>query len=256
MQESAVYQDLSRPQFQNVFDLTITYRHNSDVFYKYGALVNKTTKEKIKPNEFLEYKHQAVNLTEVTELSKRQKDIAWVVSHCQTPSHREQYVEKMRQHKSLQIDVFGKCGSLTLSRDSGVGESYRKLASEYKFYLSFENAKCFEYITEKFFLALEFGMIPVAMGGLSRQDYEQVAPPHSFVHVDDFSSAQELMWYLDKLSKDSEQYHSYFWWKPFYEFHHKIGTEATCGFCDLLNVPNFSSKNDYKDFTAYWNKCR
>ena len=206
----------------------------------------------------MEYENQTINLSDynITELSKRQKDIAWVVSHCHTPSHREQYVEKMKQQRSLQIDIFGKCGWLELSRDSGVVESYRKLASEYKFYLSFENAKCLDYITEKFFFALEVGIIPIAMGGLSRQDYEQVAPPHSFLHVDDFSSAQELMSYLEKLSEDPEEYHSFFWWKNFYEFHQKIGYEALCEFCDILNAPNFSSKNDYKDFTAYWYKCR
>ena len=61
---------------------------------------------------------------------------------------------------------------------------------------------------------------------------------------------------LTNLSKDPYEYHSYFWWKPYYTFHHNIGLEANCEFCDLLNVPNFSSKNNYKNFTSYWNKCR
>ena len=265
-----MYQDLSKPEFNNIFDVTLTYRHNADIVYRYGALINKTTKEIIKNNDFLKFQNLPINLTNygVTELTKRPKDIAWVVSHCQTPSLREEYVKQMKkQSNSLKIDIFGKCGSKYLSKDSGLEASYGKLASVYKFYLSFENAKCYEYITEKFFLALHSGMIPVAMGGLSKQDYEKIAPPHSFLHIDDFLNVQELMETLNKLSKNPDAYHSYFWWKEYYDVtiyktedpNNFINTRAKCQFCDLLHIPYFyASKNafDYRNFKNYWNKCR
>ena len=121
-------------------------------------------------------------------------------------------------NNGLNVDILGPCGSQSElpSRASGWGAAYPILAKEYKFYLSFENAKCYDYITEKFFAALNVGMLPIALGGLSKQDYEKIAPPHSFIHVDDFSSPFDLMNFLYQLSKKPKDYHSYFWWKSYY----------------------------------------
>ena len=67
-------------------------------------------------------------------------------------------------NNGLEVDILGKCGSQTSglpARTSGWGAAYPILGKEYKFYLSFENAKCYEYITEKFFMALKVGMLPI-----------------------------------------------------------------------------------------------
>ena len=39
-----------------------------------------------------------------------------------------------------------------------------KLLKSHKFYLAFENSVCKDYVTEKFFNALETGIVPVVMG--------------------------------------------------------------------------------------------
>lgn len=51
--------------------------------------------------------------------------------------------------------------------------TYRDTLKPYKFYLSFENTLCKNYITEKFFytFASTDGPIPIALGGLSIADY-------------------------------------------------------------------------------------
>ena len=77
LQESPKYVDLSLPIFQDVFDITMTYRHDSEVPLRYGAFVDKTTKKEIK-NGFLKYyekKHTTANLTtyNISELSERTK---------------------------------------------------------------------------------------------------------------------------------------------------------------------------------------
>ncbi len=48
------------------------------------------------------------------DLSFKTKDIAWIVSHCETDSHRERYVDALRNWTTLQIDVFGECGKENL----------------------------------------------------------------------------------------------------------------------------------------------
>jgi hypothetical protein len=53
--------------------------------------------------------------------------------------------------------------------------TYQTVLKPYKFYLSFENTLCMDYITEKFFyvFASNDGPIPVALGGLSTADYQR-----------------------------------------------------------------------------------
>ena len=45
--------------------------------------------------------------------------------------------------------------------------------------------------------------IPVVFGGSSRRDYDLVAPPHSFIHVEDFDNVQSLADYLHYLATNS-----------------------------------------------------
>ena len=75
--KSKVGKDLSLPIFQDVFDITMTHRHDSEVPLRYGAFVDKTTQQEIK-NEFRKYHEKnlfTTNLTtyNFTELSKRTK---------------------------------------------------------------------------------------------------------------------------------------------------------------------------------------
>ena len=55
-------------------------------------------------------------------------------------------------------------------------------------------------------------MLPVVMGARP-SDYEKVAPPHSYVHVDQFLGPKELADYLRILSKNNTKYEEYFQWK-------------------------------------------
>ena len=114
--------------------------------------------------------------------------------------------------KIIPVDVYGGCGVLECGKveDHNTRECDMMLEENYKFYLSFENSLCSDYVTEKFYRTLSPDIVPVVMGG---GDYKTFAPPKSYIDVADFESPEELAKFLLKLDKDDEEYLSYFWWK-------------------------------------------
>ena len=115
---------------------------------------------------------------------------------------REKYVKELRKY--IPVDIFGACGSLKCE------ENCTSIIKEYKFYLAFENSICDDYVTEKFFRTLTLGIVPVVMGGAN---YTKMAPPKSYIHVNDFETPKHLADYLLFLDKKEDDYQSYFWWK-------------------------------------------
>ena len=123
---------------------------------------------------------------------------------------------------------------------------YKDTFKHYKFYLSFENTRCEEYITEKFFSAMRTKeVIPVALGGASVNDYVNSAPPHSYIHVDEYPSVKSLAQKLEYLSKNETAYKEYFWWTEYYRVtsvwdHFR---SAQCDLCQKLNQVNQGKLN-------------
>ena len=46
--------------------------------------------------------------------------------------------------------------------------------------------------------------------GASLEEYERLAPSHSFIHVDQFKGPKELAEYLLELDSDDDKYNEYF----------------------------------------------
>ena len=57
-------------------------------------------------------------------------------------------VKTMQKH--VPVDIYGKCGKFSCPRTK-TKECYEMIEREYKFYLSFENGLCVDYVTEKLF---------------------------------------------------------------------------------------------------------
>lgn len=126
---------------------------------------------------------------------------------------------------------------------------------EYKFYLSFENSNCPLYVSEKLYNnALGYNdlnhlVVPIVMGP-SKSDYELLAPPSSFIHVDDFESPKELANFLKLLDGDDALYNYYFAWKTVGRF---IDTKFMCRICALANDSELSArKRSYPDIESWW----
>ncbi|CAH1790528.1 unnamed protein product [Owenia fusiformis] len=214
--ESPYSDPIDQSALNGIFNWTCTYRSTSDIHMPYGYVTKKSIPLS-NPSEIF--------------LSKKTKLAVIASSHCGTiPSGRWEYIAELQKYMS--IDVFGKCGK---TPTCGRFDCVQQFAKEYKFYLSFENAKCKEYITEKLFLnAYLSNMVPIVLGGYTRQDYERIAPPDSFIYSGDYKNASILAAYIQSLDKDDSKYLDYFKWRQYYDVTSASDNPA-CLLCKALH---------------------
>ncbi|CAG2058455.1 unnamed protein product [Timema podura] len=220
----------------NFFNWTMTYRYDSDIYRPYGYFrpLNGSSRM-VDPRETsVQWKQPTMSsdtLEEYLNLSKKKtKLVAWFVSN-----------------KYVQVDVYGSCGSMSCSRSRG-GECFQMLDQDYKFYLSFENSLCQDYVTEKLFSIMRHNVVPVVYGGA---DYGRLAPPGSYIDARSFPDARSLAEFLRHLDRTPEEYARYFWWKAHYGVANKTAPFILCQLCQKLNDPGLQPKT-YSDIHQWY----
>lgn len=217
--------------YSGIYNWTATYRHDSDIVAPYEKFVRYNEDVKFLPQN----KSYAEGKT---------KKVAWFVSNCGARNTRKEYAKELSKY--ISVDIYGHCGTLQCPRRNK--KCFEMLNTDYKFYLSFENSNCRDYITEKFFVTgLQHDVIPIVMGG-APEDYARAAPPHSFIHVDDFESPEQLAQYLHKLDQNDDLYNEYFRWKGTGSF---INTYFWCRICGMLHETSRES-HAYRDLEKWW----
>lgn len=220
--------------FDGYFNWTMTYLSSSDFHLRYGEIVALP--------------HAPINQSHISLLRRKAaaaninpgrgktKLAVWLVSNCEAPSNRQDYVRKLQQF--VPVDIFSKdakCGGRDMCpREKNADLCYDLIESTYKFYLSFENSICKEYVTEKFFEMMGRNIVPVVLGGA---DYASIAPAHSYIDALQFSPRQ-LADYLMLLDRNDTLYREYFWWKPYYRVRNLIDTnkQVFCELCAALHA--------------------
>ncbi|XP_013414342.1 glycoprotein 3-alpha-L-fucosyltransferase A-like isoform X2 [Lingula anatina] len=200
---------------KDMINWTATYRHDSTIVAPYEVYVPYNASVLSKP------------LTKNYAAGKTKK-VAWFVSNCGARNGRRQYAEELGKY--IQVDIYGACGDKRCPRSDK--KCFEMLDTDYKFYLSFENSNCRDYITEKFYVnGLGHDVLPITMGA-HPDDYKRVAPPHSYINVDDFESPKALAEYLHELDKNDDLYNEYFRWKGTMR---TINTYFWCRLCAMVH---------------------
>ena len=112
----------------------------------------------------------------------------------------------------MTVDIYGKCGAHHCSRKNE-RECYRNMERHYKFYLSFENSICDDYVTEKFFNILSYNVIPVTFGGANLTALG--APPRTHVDAISFGSVKKVVNYLRTLAREERLGHKFLFFPHF-----------------------------------------
>lgn len=206
--------------YNGMMNWTYTYRLDSDIPAPYGRIRRKVAPE--------------VSATERPlgeGVGNKTKMAAWFVSNCNAHSGRDAVVRGLKKY--MPVDVFGKCSLRKCPNDKNKS-CYKMVEQKYKFYLSFENSLCKDYVTEKFFNILQYRVVPVVYGSA---DYAAMAPPHSYVSALDFPTVSKLAEYLHYLANNDTAYQEYFKWKDEYEVvdQKRISLERICHICLKLH---------------------
>ncbi|XP_060064476.1 alpha-(1,3)-fucosyltransferase C-like [Ylistrum balloti] len=220
------------PQFQKwkrLFNWTMSYRRDADIFFPYGNFTKRTDSEVIDAPDII--------------WENKTRNLGWIVSHCGVASQRLKYGQKLQ--KNIDVDIYGRCGNLFCPRGK-----WKECIGQYKYYSSFENSLCIDYITEKSFrvFSQNIDSIPVTRGA---PDYSIFLPPGSYVDTRNFSSISKLGIFLKKLSDDKESFKSYFNWRRYYKAE-ELGCERSfCELCRRLHNPSEKYEHLYEDIDEW-----
>ncbi|CAH1775855.1 unnamed protein product [Owenia fusiformis] len=215
----------------NYFNWTMTYRSTSDIHIPYG---NSFPKDSPTDN--------GIDYT-----IGKTKMVSAMVSGYQSQNFRMEYIKELENY--IQVDMFGRYGIPCY------GHYFQTcpLLKLYKFYLAFENSNCEEYVTEKLWLnGYHNNVLPVVMGA-TKEFYTSIAPPYSYIHIEDFKTPQHLAHYLRYLNSNDTAYNEYFKWRDTHDYCYSLlhlGMQPWKVICEKLNSFNGEHKV-YKNMSTY-----
>ena len=214
------YPHVTTPEFQALFHATIGVPQS---YFTYAGIPAYQTRAA-----------ELANQPPSPQLKRILKEGGWpkggtlataVMSNCMAKNGRTEYLKELM--KFMHVDSFGTCvgnakiGDAILarhgfgngSRDHFAGD-YRGVKKEvfagYPFVLAFENANCYDWVTEKPFDALLAGAVPVYIGAPNVNDY---LPPNSYIDARFFSGPGELAAFLMATASDPVAYGAFHAWR-------------------------------------------
>lgn len=157
-------------KFNKFFNLTWTYKLDSDVVFPYIVVKNERG-EKIGPKIDMHW----IDIKEMNETSeyiknklhKKRIAAAWFVTNCHAANARLSVVKELQKELANYgqlVDVYGECGDGSKNCPRKSEECDALIESTYYFYLAFENSFCEDYVSEKILTGLEHFAVPVVFG--------------------------------------------------------------------------------------------
>lgn len=246
------------------FNLTITYRLDSDIPWPFFAFIDRATHQQVAPAIEPVWRKTrrpmpgSFEEKEITDLVKHKEyDAVFVASTCNTQSRREDFVRHLRKH-GVQVDTHGQCGQFQCPHtDEDCAET---IGQKYYFYLVLEKALCVDYLTEKVVLAMESGAVPVILSGANLTRF---LPPGSYIDALQFS-VKSLADEMARLIADPSSYERFFWWRTQYRVerrdrpHREIDeSHPFCKLCSVLHKLDkhyvYTSRGS-RSVRKWWNK--
>ena len=218
--------------WKHTMNWTWGYRLDSDIFFPYQTLITKKT----------------YTMRDYSSIYKQKtKMAAWIVSHCHAKSLRDEYVSALI-NEGIEVDIYGKCSQNGQRVD---GHSvFQDIGRYYKFYLSFENNFCKDYVSEKFFSYLSLDTVLIVRGGLN---YSKHFDNNAFIDTSLFPTVNALARYIKKVGDDITLYTKYLQAKDKYTVNGSPSYNRILSICRLCEHMNQKAiyQNTYEDIASY-----
>ncbi|XP_034828895.1 alpha-(1,3)-fucosyltransferase C-like [Maniola hyperantus] len=215
--ESAAYTPMCFEYFDGFFNLTWTYKLDSDIVAtniniydlqgnRVGPSVNMKWVKKMLPiNEDLKSK-----------LSNKFKAAAWVVK---TLNQREELVKKLRVQLvrfGLTVDIYGRCGTHECPGKKTIRQwiCNKLIENNYYFYLAFENSLASDYVTEELLRALNHYAVPIVLCGA---DYSRFVPDSAYLDARELGEV-ELAYKMNDIINNRTKFYDFFRWRNHYKY--------------------------------------
>lgn len=233
---------------QYKFNWTVSYKLTSEVSIgTYGLFKKKT--EPLTDEEFNRWIDH--------EFYQRDFGVLWFVSNCDS-KQRLNYFYQLKEAATIHVEGYGRCVDHYLmhwcQRYTVCEKNYME---RFKFYLSFESIDCQDYVTEKFYKAFYYGLIPIVYGP-ERRDYERVAPKDSFIHLNDYKNDMIQMAHrLENIYSDRNLFSSFHRWRKNYEVvidPHALDRIRMCELCERLNEITQRKNSYYDNLSAFYDQ--
>ncbi|XP_039269535.2 3-galactosyl-N-acetylglucosaminide 4-alpha-L-fucosyltransferase FUT3-like isoform X1 [Styela clava] len=193
---------LQDPRFDPIFNLTMNFRVDADIIDYFGNIEYELRFFQTKNRDGIWLK----------KIMKRKNGLAiWAVSNCNSTygaTERMKYAKSLIE-AGLNLTTYGDCFNNRYQSRTMTQEIMR-----HRFYLSFENSvHCPDYVSEKFWRnGFRGGAVPIVWGP-RREDVAKQAPPHSYIHTEDFETPEKLVKYLNYLNTNDTAYKEYHSWR-------------------------------------------
>jgi len=136
--------------------------------------------------------------------------VLYISSHCGVP-FRDNFVKEFMKH--IKVDSVGKCmnNKQQVSNKQGRYDNQTDaFARQYKFMIAAENTDCSSYCSEKVWMPLARGVVPIVHGCSAIKSF---VPKNSIIYSRDFASVAELAKHVKRLSEDPAEYAKLLAWR-------------------------------------------
>ena len=209
---SKITVDLGR--YKHVFNWTASYRRDSKVIFSYGQIVKRKDRRQ----------------STVPPIEQKSEFAFAAVSNRFDEAQRYKILDDFCRLNS-NVRLFGKfyqekCevkGHKCLSKAT---------ASKYFFKFAFENNNCKDYVTEKYWNALDDGVIPV-VNWWPEQIPSTLIPNNSYINIYDFANISDVYSHMIQVTLNKTLFNAYNAWRA--EYTVDISDQGACSVCKELH---------------------